>query len=96
MDIDQFLRRNGTSANIWSVHRPRFDLEYTDDTLLLSLTTTQMQSFLNALESQAEFYGMSLNQTKTEILIPEGMTNFLIKFRNETLVPATTQIKYRD
>ena len=37
---------------------------------------------------------MSLNQTKTEILIPEGMTNPLVKFRNGTLVQTTTQIKY--
>ena len=93
-DIDESLRRNGTPPNIWSVNRPTFDLECADDTLLVSLTTTQMQSFLNALESQAEFYGMSLNQTKIEILIPEGMTNPLIKFRNGTLVPTTTQIKY--
>ena len=86
-DVDEYLRRNGTPTNTWSVNSPTFDLEYADDTLLISLTTTQMQSFLNALESQAEFYGMSLNQTKTEILIPDGMTNPLIKFRNGTLDP---------
>ena len=93
-DVDESLRQNGTPTNTWSVNRPTFDLEYADDTLLISLTTTQLQSFLSALESQAEFYGMSLNQTKTEILIPEGMTNPLVKFRNGALVPTTTQIKY--
>ena len=66
-DVDEDLRHN-----TWSVNRLTFDLEYADDTLLISLTTTQLQSFLNALEKQAEFYGMSLNQTKNKYPYPEG------------------------
>ena len=36
----------------------------------------------------------SLNQTKTEILIPEVASNPWVKFRNGSVVPTTTQIKY--
>ena len=44
-----------------------YDLEYADDTLLMALTTPQLQSMLSALESVAQEYGMKLNHTKTEI-----------------------------
>ena len=46
-----------------------YDLEYADDTLLLSLTTTQLQRILTALEAQAKKYGMHLNLPKTELLV---------------------------
>ena len=93
-DVETQLLQNGTPTNTWSTMRPTFDLEYADDTLLLSLTTTQLQSFLSALESQADYYGMKLNQTKTEILVRSGSDPPNVRFSNGSLVPTTTQIKY--
>ena len=57
-DVDYALLAQGQPVNTWSVARPVYDLEYADDTLLLSLTTTQLQHILTALESQAKKYGM--------------------------------------
>ena len=34
----------------------------------MSLTIPQMQAMLSALETEADFYGMALNATKTEAL----------------------------
>ena len=60
-DVDYALLAQGQPVNTWSVARPVYDLEYADDTLLLSLTTTQLQRILTAQESQARQYGMHLN-----------------------------------
>ena len=57
-------------------------------------TTTQLQQFLYALETQADFYGMKLNQTKTEILIAPGAEPPGVRFKNGQAVPTTTQIRY--
>ena len=93
-DVDWSLLGEGVATNTWSVLRPVYDLEYADDTLLLSLTTTQMQSILTALEGQADLYGMHLNCTKTEMLRdPKGDHNSLY-FRDGSPVPTTTQTKY--
>ena len=93
-DVDWSLLGEGVATNTWSVLRPVYDLAYADDTLLLSLTTTQMQSILTALENQATLYGMHLNCTKTEMLRdPRGDTSSLY-FLDGTPVPTTTQTKY--
>ena len=60
----------------------------------MCLTTTQLQSFLRALEVQVDFFAMQLNQTKTELLVDPNLANPPIKFKDGTLVPTTTQIKY--
>ena len=93
-DVDQQLLSNGTPTNTWSVGKPVFDLEYADDTLLLALTTTQLQHMLHALEEQADLYGMSLNQTKTELLIDPRKAASTVRFRNGTAVQTTTLAKY--
>ena len=67
-DLDDHLRLTGQPCNTWSVGRPTYDLEYADDTLLISLTIPQMQEFLTGLEQEAARYGMRLNEAKTEIL----------------------------
>ena len=90
-DVDEELRKSGTPTNTWSVMRPTVDLEYADNTLLLSLTTMQL---LNALETKAEYYGMKLNQTKTEILVAPGSDAPNLKSKSGTVVPTTTRIKY--
>ena len=93
-DVDWRLLSGGVATNTWSVLRPVYDLEYADDTLLLSLTTTQLQSILTALEEQAELYGMFLNSTKTELLRNAKGDLGTLYFSNGSPVPTTTQVKY--
>ena len=93
-DVDWSLLGEGVATNTWSVLRPVYDLEYADDTLLLSLTTRQMQSILTALENQAALYGMHLNCTKTEMLRDPKGDHDSLYFLDGTPVPTTTQTKY--
>ena len=81
-DVDNRLLMQGIPTNTWSPNHPHYDLEYADDTLLMSLTIPQMQSMLSALETEADFYGMALNATKTEAL------------EDPRYVPTSTQVKY--
>ena len=67
-DLDWDLLSRNVPTNSWSVGKPVYDLEYADDTLTFGMTTTQLQSYLSALETQAALYGMSLNQKQTEVL----------------------------
>ena len=93
-DMDHNLHVQGAPCNTWSEGRPIYDVEYADDTLLLALTTTQMQTFLTALEEGAAEYGMALNSTKTELLVKSQDTKSDLTFRDGTPVPTTTHIKY--
>ena len=93
-DMDWGLLSKNIATNTWSVGKPVYDLEYADDTLLMGMTTTQLQAFLTELEEQSKLYGMHLNQTKTELLIDPRRLPPQIKFSNGTPVPTTTQIKY--
>ena len=63
-DLDGELQQRGVPTNTWSEGFPVADMEYADDTLLLALTTPQLQSILSALEELAAEYGMSLNKLK--------------------------------
>ena len=63
-DVDDALLTTGTPMNTWSVAHPHYDLEYADDTLLLALTTPQLQKFLHTVETESALYGMHLNTTK--------------------------------
>ena len=56
-DVDSRLSRQGTPTNTWSVHRPTYDVEYVDDTLLLGLTTPQLEQMLHAIEQESVPYG---------------------------------------
>ena len=92
--VDYSLVAQGQPVNTWSVARPVYDLEYADDTLLLSLTTAQLQRILTVLEDQAKKYGMHLNLTKTELLVDPRRATPLISFSDGSPVPTTTQVKY--
>ena len=70
-----------------------YDLEYADDTLLLSLTTPQLQSMLNALEEQAAFHGMKLHYEKTEILYRPKFPPPAVRYCTGEQVKTTTQIR---
>ena len=93
-DADTMLLAKGIPTNTWSVARPTHDIEYADDTLLMALTTTQLQNILHALESQADLCGMKLNRTKTELLTDPRYSTPRIYFINGQEVPTTTQVKY--
>ena len=42
-DVDKELMAKGVATNSWSVGHPVYDLEYADDTLLISLTAPHEQ-----------------------------------------------------
>ena len=92
-DLDGVLLDKGIPTNTWSEGNPIYDLEYADDTLLMSLTTPQLQNFLQELEGEASLYGMSLNTTKTELLAKPDHTA-TIYFRNGEPVSTTESAKY--
>ena len=92
-DLDARLLEKGIPTNTWSEGNPIYDLEYADDTLLLSLTTPQLQNFLRELEEEAQLYGMRLNTEKTELLSRPDHTATLY-FHNGDPVPTTTTAKY--
>ena len=89
-DTDAALLAQGTPTNTWSVARPTHDIEYADDTLLMALTTTQLQNILHALEVQADLYGLKLNRSKTELLTDARYRTSKLHFINGQEVPTTT------
>ena len=93
-DMDWGLLGKSVATNTWSVGKPVYDLECADDTLLMGMTTSQIQAFLTELEQQSRLYGMQLNQTKTELLTDPRKPHPTIRFLDGTPVPTTTQIKY--
>ena len=44
---------DGVPTNTWSVGNPVYDLEYADDTVLLSVTPPQMEEFLRTVQVEA-------------------------------------------
>ena len=93
-DTDDLLMSRGIATNTWSVGYPTFDLEYADDTLLMGLTEHQLNGMLLALEEVASTYGMTLNQTKTELLSNPSRDPIKVRFANGSLVKTTPQVKY--
>ena len=92
-DVDTRLLSNGVPTNTWSVGKPVYDLEYADDTLLISVTPPQMEEFLRTVQSEASLYGMALNLSKTEIL--QGLESTTpIYFIDGTQVPDVDKAKY--
>ena len=93
-DLDWYLLFKGVPTKTWLVGKPAYDLEYADDTLLMSMTTAQLTDMLQRLETLAKLYGMNLNQTKTEILQDPKRPQDTLRFLGGTPVPTTTQVKY--
>ena len=54
-DVDGALLDQGVATNIWSVNYPTYDVEYADDTLLLGLTTPQLENMLHQVEREPCF-----------------------------------------
>ena len=93
-DHEVELRRRGIPSNTWSEGHPVADLEYADDTLLLSLTIPQLQAHLSALEDIAAEYGMSLNKIKTELLVRSDYKGPTVHFQDGTPVQTKDVVKY--
>ena len=54
-DVDQAMLSQRVPDNTWSTGHLTFDLKYADDTLLMSLTTPQLQSILKIIETKHQF-----------------------------------------
>ena len=93
-DVDRRLRIHGTPTNSWSVGKPVYDLEYADDTLLISVTKPQMNDILKAIEVEATLYGMLLNKEKTVSLEYNADAPQVLYFADGSPVPITTDTKY--
>ena len=89
-DVDHRLRIHGTPTNSWSVGKPVYDLEYADDTLLISVTKPQMNDILKAIEVEATLYGMLLNKEKTVLLEYNADAPQVLYFADGSPVPVTT------
>ena len=60
----------------------------------MSLTIPQTQSMLSALEREADYYGMALNATKTEVLEYPRYSAPKLYANNGKPVPTNSQVKY--
>ena len=94
-DVDKRLRVTGVPTNTWSIGKPIYDLEYADDTLLLSVTPPQpqMKECLKSVQVAASLYGMELSMAKTEILADSGSTP-PVYVVDGTPVPSSDSVKY--
>ena len=93
-EVDEGLLQQGTATNTWSVGHPVYDLEYADDTLLLGITSPQLQSILHTLETVAATYGLKLNQEKTELLANPKADHTALHFLDGTPVKKVHSAKY--
>ena len=74
---------------VWSVAHNIYDLEFADDTLLLSIATPQLQSFLKGLETIALEYGMKLRRQRRDLGASKAPTSL-----DGSQVQTTPQTKY--
>ena len=93
-DVDTRLRQTGVPTNTWSVGKPTFDLEYADDTLLMAITKTQANDFLQTLQVEATLYGLGLNLDKTQLLKHTLYTDGQLLYADGTVVPEAETCKY--
>ena len=92
-DVDTRLLAMGVSTNTWSIGKPVYDLEYADDTLLISVTPPQMEESLRTVQVEASLFGMTLNFSKTELLQGPEIT-MPIYFVDGTQVTEVDKSKY--
>ena len=93
-DVDTRLRAHGTPQNTWSIRKPVYDLEYADDTALMTVSIPQLEAFLHAVQVEATLYGLQLNTDKTELLIHKDHPAPQLTFANGDPVPVTHEAKY--
>ena len=68
-DVEQdYIRINGTSPWVYSANQPLWDVEYADDTVLITRSASSLQEILNLLIPRALTIGLELNAGKCEHL----------------------------
>ena len=88
-DVDARLRTHGIPTKTWSIGKPVYDLEYADDTMLMSVTTSQIQEILCSLQVEATLYTET-----TEILVHPNAPDPDVRFVDGTKVNTVYCAKY--
>jgi hypothetical protein len=89
---DQILRTRPTLPSTFSSKCPFWDLEYADDTVLISNTFQIIDDILQILEPKANDIGLSLNLDKCEHLRLNSDKD--VHFSSGTKVPVKSSVKY--
>ena len=89
---DQLLKARPTLPSTFSSKCPFWDLEYADDTVLISNTFQIIDEILQILEPKANDIGLSLNLDKCEHL--RLNSNKDVHFSSGTTVPVKHSVKY--
>ncbi|CAE8620722.1 unnamed protein product, partial [Polarella glacialis] len=76
----------GNAVHTHSAADPLFDLEYADDTVLMSRSSHSITKLLQCLQKEAEPYGMALNRAKTKLLVVNGPPAGVVTFTDNTPV----------
>ncbi|CAE8647472.1 unnamed protein product, partial [Polarella glacialis] len=78
--------QGSTADQFESAADPLFDLEYADDTVLMSRSSHNITKLLQCLQKEAEPYGMALNRAKTKLLVVSGPPAGVVTFTDNTPV----------
>ena len=70
-DVDSRLLITGVSTNTWSVGKPLYDIEYTDE---FGVTAAAVKEYLHNVQSEPTLHGLFLNFVKTVYLRTNNMT----------------------
>ncbi len=76
----------GNAVHTHSAADPLFDLEYADDTVLMSRSTFSITKLLHCLQNEAAPYGMALNRAKTKLLVVNGPPAGVVTFTDNSPV----------
>ena len=92
--MDNRIRKMGVSCNNWSIGTPVYGVEYADDTVVMGITSSQLQEFLNLIQVEEPLYGTQLNKDKTQLLSPSNHTAIALQVTECTTVKTTQSIGY--
>ncbi|CAE8684982.1 unnamed protein product [Polarella glacialis] len=86
-DVEVSYRaERGNAVHTHPAADPLFDLEYADDTVLMSRSNHSITKLLQCLQKEAEPYGMALNRAKTKLLVVNGPPAGVVTFTDNTPV----------
>ena len=84
----------GVSCNNWFIGTSVYGVEYADDTVVMGITSSQLQEFLNVMQVEEPLYGTQLNKDKTQLLIPSDYPAIALQVTECTTVKTTQSIGY--
>ena len=100
-DVEQYVGNHGISSGVLRLGTSLWDLEYADDTVLLSNPSFQAQTFLHLIQKEGACTGLYLNFDKCEHLRLNSthQTNFdpppfLLAPIDALAVPLSDAVKY--